>query len=268
MDSKKMKAYIQTKVNGDWLNENCYQSAEGFHRMGYDIVKFQIQDTLNTLTFNASIFNQFDIREDVVHGGIYAIRNLFDRFGVPQPPIHNPHDAPMDYYTGRTFCERKLKDVAMEFTMDSDIAPTPVFIKPLTEHKLFTGLVIRQFSDLIKINHVDGNTDILQSSVSNFISEYRVFINRQDIMGCKNYTGYYKVLPDFNLIEDAIRNYGHHPELPVSYSLDFAITDKGETQLIEINDGFALGSYGLNPIYYCKMIRDRWHQIINTKQLG
>jgi len=260
-----MKAFIQVKENGDWLNENCYSSADGFHRMGYDIVKFTLQDT-QPMYFDVAPFNQFDVQDDVAHGGILAMRNLFDRFGVPQPEIHNPHEYLLEH-TGRTFCERKLKNVVLEYSTVDKKFLKPIFIKPLTEHKLFTGFVVNSFSDLIKISHIDGETDILQSSFSTFISEYRVFINRQGILGCKNYTGAYNVLPDFKLVERAIEDYGYYPNTPLSYSLDFAITDKGETQLIEINDGFGLGAYGLNPIYYCKMIRDRWHQIINTKKL-
>ena len=211
-----MKAFIQIKENGDWLNENCYSSADGFFRMGYDIVKFKLSDT-RQVPFQHSIFKQFDKREDVAHGGIVAMRNLFDRFGVPQPEIHNPHEYLLEA-TGRTFCERKLNDVVLEFMNDEWNEMNPVFIKPLTEHKLFTGFVVNSFSDLIKINHIDTETMILQSSVSNFISEYRVFINRQGIMGCKNYTGDYRVLPDFELVERAIEDYGNYPNTPLSYS--------------------------------------------------
>ena len=67
-----MKAYIQTKQNGDWLNENCYTSAEGFYRMGYDIRKFKIEDT--EPKFGRHAFSDFDTREDVAHGGINADR--------------------------------------------------------------------------------------------------------------------------------------------------------------------------------------------------
>jgi hypothetical protein len=86
------------------------------------------------------------------------------------------------------------------------------------------------------------------------------------MVGCKNYTGDFTIFPDFHIINNAITEYERTVDvIPISYSLDFAITDGGETQLIEINDGFALGSYGLNSIYYCKFIRDRWNQLINTK---
>jgi len=263
-----MKAYIQIKENGDWLNENCYSSAEGFHRMGYDVVKFKLHQTQPEKFNIDDIFSDFDRTCDVSHGGIMAMRNLFDKFGTTSPEIHNPHEYLLKF-TGRTFAEKKLKDIVSHFSDNHSGTTNPVFIKPLTEHKLFTGFVVNQFSDLIKISHLDGDVDILQSSVSHFISEYRIFIDRQDILGCKNYTGDYRVLPDFFFINRAIQEYGKvTTNTPLAYSLDFAITNAGETQLIEINDGFALGAYGLNPIYYCKMIRDRWHQIINTTKLG
>lgn len=259
LKNKKMKAYIQTKENGDWLHENCYSSAEGFHRMGYDIVKFELKDTEQ---FNGYIeFRDFDIRDDVAHGGVKAMRNLFDKFEVPQPKIDNPHEHLLKY-TGRTFGHVKYKDIVKEFSSKHTVDLTPIFIKPLTEHKLFTGFVVTHFSDLIKTAHIDPETDILTSSVSNFISEYRCFVRRRSLVGIKNYTGDFFKIPDSKIVYDAINNYDNQP---LAYSLDFGITEGGETQLIEINDGFALGAYGLNSIYYCQMIRDRWHQIINTK---
>ena len=251
-----MKAYIQTKENGDWLNENCFASAEGFHRMGYDIVKFELNNT--TIGEPHGVFNHFDRSEDVAHGGINAMRNLFTMFRVPQPEIHNPHEH-LYGYLGREMDETTFGKVTYDFM---NKLSNPIFIKPLNEHKLFTGKVINTFADLISLAGVPQETKILQSEVVTWISEYRCFVNRRGLLGCKNYTGDFTVLPDFDLVYGAINDY---EEQPLSYSLDFGITDKGETQLIEINDGFALGAYGLNSIYYCKFIRDRWHEILKTK---
>lgn len=253
-----MEAYIQTKENGDWLNENCYASAEGFHRMGYDIVKFTLKDTI--ILDPHGTFNHFDRTEDIAHGGINAMRNLFTMFRVPQPEIHNPHDHLYDYL-GREMYETTYCEILNRFMHNT--GNTPIFIKPLNEHKLFTGKVINTFADLISLAGVPQETKILQSQVVNWISEYRCFVNRRGLLGCKNYTGDFTVLPNFDMIYGAIEDY---KEQPLSYSLDFGITDKGETQLIEINDGFALGAYGLNSIYYCKFIRDRWHEILKTKK--
>lgn len=243
-----MKAFIQIQENGDWLNENCYSSAYGFHRMGYEVEKFRLN--------NIHDYDWHNI--DVVHGGILAIRKIISLMGLPQPEIHNPHIHLPDYI-GREMAEVKMSDILSEFMKNEN--PTPVFIKPLDEHKLFTGKVIHSFSDIISLAGVDTDVKILKSEVVNFISEYRCFVNRRGLLGCKNYTGDFTVLPDFKMVYGAIEDYA---EQPISYSIDFGITDKGETQLIEINDGFALGSYGLNSIYYCKMIRDRWNEIKNN----
>ena len=251
-----MKAYIQVKENGDWLNENCYASAEGFHRMGYDIIPFKLYET--TLAHPRGLFKNFNREEDIAHGGINAMRNLFDNFGVPQPEIHNPHEHLYDYL-GREMSETTYGEVAYNFM---NKLSSPIFIKPLDEHKLFTGKVINSFADLISLSSVPPETKILQSEVVTWISEYRCFVNRRALIGCKNYTGDFTVLPNFDLVNGAIEDY---KEQPLSYSIDFGITDKGETQLIEINDGFALGAYGLNSIYYCKFIRDRWHEIMKIK---
>lgn len=238
-----MKAFIQKQFH-EWLNENCFFSSIGFYRMGYEIVPFEME-TINIVKPE---------NDDVVHGGIFAIRKIIDQLGLKQPEIHNPHNYLLKY-TGRTFKERVLKDILYEYEQVNNIS---TFIKPLDEHKLFTGFIVKSFADFIKIAHIDRNTKILQSSVSNFVSEYRCFIHRKKLVGCKNYTGDFKIFPDFELIESAVEDY---KEQPIACSLDFGITDSEETQLIEINDGFALASYGLNPILYCRMIQDRWYEI-------
>ena len=50
-----------------------------------------------------------------------------------------------------------------------------------------------------------------------------------------------------------------------AYSLDIGVDDKGRTLLIECNDAYALGCYGLNPIDYAKFISARWAQLFNRK---
>ena len=242
-----MNAFIQKNDTGEWLNENCYFSAMGFYRMGYEIIPFTFND-VHTLKLDV---------DDVPHGGILAIRKLIDSLGLIQPEIHNPHQY-LFKYTNRIFKEKKFHEIVKKYM---DGCSVPIFIKPLTNHKLFTGFVVKSFSDLIKISNIDDNAEILQSSVVNFVSEYRCFIHRKKLVGAKNYTGDFRLIPDFDFIESAIQDY---IEQPIACSLDFGITDTGETQLIEINDGFALGAYGLNPILYCKMIKDRWNEIMKN----
>ena len=38
-------------------------------------------------------------------------------------------------------------------------------------------------------------------------------------------------------------------------------TPSEHTRVLEINDGFALGSYGLDPIQYAKLLSARWAEL-------
>ncbi len=46
--------------------------------------------------------------------------------------------------------------------------------------------------------------------------------------------------------------------VPTNYAIDFGVTDKLQTILIEVNDGYVLGSYGLFYFDYAKLLLARW----------
>ena len=237
--------YIQQQY-GEWLNENCFASARGFERMGYTVKPFNMNE-LESISLS---------KEKIVHGGIQTVRKCFDILGVKQPEIHHPHDHLLEY-TKRSFTETTLGEVRNRYN------EYPYFVKPLEDHKLFTGFVVENnFLGLMRLRHLSDDVKILMSEAVNFISEYRCFVLNKELVGCKNYCGDFTVLPDFKVVQDCITNYRAQP---VAYSIDFAVTDEGETQLIEINDSFALGTYGLNNIIYCKMIMARWDEIMGNK---
>jgi len=47
--------------------------------------------------------------------------------------------------------------------------------------------------------------------------------------------------------------------------LDFGVNDK-ETFIIEANDAYALGNYGLPAFEYSKMIESRWNEIFQKEK--
>jgi hypothetical protein len=61
----------------------------------------------------------------------------------------------------------------------------------------------------------------------------------------------------------------YYDESPVSYTLDVGLIQVGkglyETILIEINDFWAIGGYGLDGRTYVRMLIDRFQQIKNKK---
>ncbi len=241
-------AYVQKNINGDWLNEDCYSVAKGLNRMMYRVIPFHDVEVL-------SIIEKTDYPNRLVYTSVKNMVRVFDILNIKQPEVHNPHTY-LPNYMKRNMGKVKLKDIR-----NKEIS-FPIFIKPFSENKLFTGFVVESELDLLQISNVKDDADILYSEVIDIVSEYRCFIHKRKLIGCKNYTGDFKVLPNFDVVENAINDYEGQP---IAYSLDFAITKGGDTVLIEINDGFSLGMYGFNYIAYCKMMIDRWNEIIKIK---
>ena len=77
--------------------------------------------------------------------------------------------------------------------------------------------------------------------------------------GARNRRG---LSPNDEVIKQAVQDY---KTAPAGYSLDFGVTDTGRTLLIEVNDGYALGSYGLFYIDYAKLLSARWAELTGTK---
>jgi hypothetical protein len=238
-----MKAYVQAQ-HGQWLNDNCYTVWYGLTRMGYNVHPFSMDNIPTDIT-----------RQTIVHGGINTMRMIFDQMGVEQPPIHNPQDYLPQYCNDRKFNSTTMGSIR---TWNN----YPYFIKPEVDHKLFTGFVVNNVMDIMRLGEIPESTPILLSEVINIVSEYRCFVHLGKLVGSKNYTGDFTKNIDYSIVEQAIKDYNNQP---LAYTLDFAVTDKGETTLIEINDGFALGSYGLNPIIYTKMIMSRWLEITQNQ---
>ena len=54
---------------------------------------------------------------------------------------------------------------------------------------------------------------------------------------------------------------------PSACSVDICVTTEGKTLLMEFNDAYALGYYGLAPILYAKLISARWSQILERPDI-
>ena len=47
--------------------------------------------------------------------------------------------------------------------------------------------------------------------------------------------------------------------------MDFGVTAQGQTVMIEVNDGYALGSYGLFYPRYAQLLSARWAELTRTR---
>lgn len=246
------KVYIQRENGSSRIfSENCFSAALGFSQMGHHVIEAHACPQL--------YIDLCDDEHAMFVGGINAVKSAFRAIAIEAPEIDNPH-IHLPQYLGREVVETTMSEVEQM----ADNGDFPFFIKPLDEQKLFTGYVIKCKPDLLQAKlRAKPETKILMSECVEFISEYRCFVHNKKLVGCKNYTGSFRVLPDFDIIENAIKDYQAQP---IAYSIDFGITSDGRTLLIEMNDAFGLSSYGLNKITYCKMLEDRWDEIVKIKK--
>lgn len=118
--------------------------------------------------------------------------------------------------------------------------------------------------DFIRTASCPDDTAILASEVVRFVSEYRLFVHRGEIVGCRHYTGDYATPIDFDVARGAVEAFR---SAPVGYSLDMGRTDDGRTLVVEVNDAFALGSYGLPSVRYADLVLDRWAEIVGLLEV-
>lgn len=155
------------------------------------------------------------------------------------------------------YTKRNIRYMTMgEFKQDSQM---PVFAKPNRFAKEFVAGVIKNpDSKKYFFNDIDDDTPVLVSDVIDIVSEYRCYVLKGDLKGIKWYIGDIRVFPDVKVIDAAIIDY---KSAPSAYVIDFGITKDGETVLIEVNDAWSVGNYGLDDKTYANMLLTRWLEI-------
>ncbi len=226
-------------ISKEILNENCFAAYYGFSLMGWEVVFYDINELPTGLS-----------RSDVVVGYISSVKQAIRNLGIT-PPVEIDYPEELQDYFGRKLWKSTLHTVYNDETM------WPVFVKPVLG-KQFNGTFVKSLTDLVGIGSQEDR-EVWCSEPVNFISEYRCFIKYGRLVDAKRYKGSFKVIPNFDIVEKCIQDFTNQP---AAYSLDFGVTDDGRSLLIEVNDGFAIGSYGLDHLNYAKVISARWHDLV------
>ena len=234
-----MRAYIHAFQGRPW-NEECQAAYDGFTSLGIECVLFTTNEELDGRA-----------GEDIVVGGMLIMHHSFAELGIQLPDYNYPEE--LRSYLGRRIWKIRLGDLLQE--------RLPVFIKP-AEEKAAKGIIVNSREDLREYSHMDPYAEILCSEVVRFQSEWRCFVRYREILGIQHYSGDPQKIPDREILQCAIQKY---KKIPAGCSLDFGVTDDGRTLLIEMNDGFAIGCYGLDPVLYAEMLYARWSQLVGVK---
>lgn len=240
------RVYIQSLNNfpiTDWM----ISAYLGFKEKGTEVILFEEIEEVPASRYNIVVaYSDFTFA-------------YFERLGIPFIPSSN---IPSEL---EPFTERKIERVSMGlFKHCIDRVHFPLFIKPNGKMKEFVAGVVSSKNNALAFFHdVKDETPVLISDVVNFVSEYRGYVIEGELVGIKHYIGDFRVFPDMKVIDTAIAEYRSQP---AGYSIDFGVTDDGRTLLIECNDGWCLGNYGLEDRLYSKLLGIRWRELMTFKQ--
>ena len=189
--------------------------------------------------------------EDVVVGGTIMIWHALNQRGIQAEHYDYPEE--LAAFRGRQIWQTQLGDIRHE--------KLPIFIKPV-EEKIAPGIVVEKWEDLeAEYGLLGPETMLYCSEAVDFVSEWRCFLLYGKIVGIQFYYGNSDAGCDRKTIDDAVRAY---PNMPAGCALDFGVTADGRTLLIEMNDGYSLGYYGLEPTLYARLLAARWAELNGT----
>lgn len=173
------------------------------------------------------------------------------KLGRPIPPALD-YPEPLTGFLGRRIWQSVLGEVRATVS--------PLFVKPV-EHKKFSGLVWWPDNPISRLSipsHGD-DTPVWISEPVKFVSEWRSCVLYRKLVGCQHYKGDWFKSPNRDVVEAAVKAMGRRA--PHAYCLDWGVTDDGRTLLVEANDGYAFGNYGLNNVTYARMLSARWYEM-------
>lgn len=245
------RVLIQVDDAGSFQNAGLCAAFLGFNARGRDVGKAS----------SRQIEEMPASPECLIFGGVPVVRDYLTRLGCPPPDLDYPKS--LQPFMGRQVELTTLGDIRRRY---NESGP-PVFVKPLRQ-KLFHGQEVSRFRDLIPTSHLDAATPVYCVELVEFVSEWRVYCRDDQVVGIGHYRGDPLLFPDKDEIREALASFKMEEGRPRACSLDFGVVRGGETLLVEANDMFALGSYGLDPRLYSELIEHRWTQLVSRRSVA
>lgn len=234
-----MVVYIRQSKLPNEVSINKYNAQVGAYLQGEEVVLYQSFSEIKQLT-----------SDDAVIDYITETRALLKMMGLNVPV----YDYPIEL---KEFYGRKIYAGVL-----GEIVNIPdnwgKFIKPKAGSKVFTGRVVNGTRDLIGIG-LPFDYPIWISEVVEFIAEWRCFVLDGQVLDVRPYTGDYHAHFDASVIDEAISCW---KDAPIAYGLDIGVTRDGRTLVVEVNDGYALGNYGLSPLNSINFHKARWKEMV------
>jgi len=247
-----MYAFVKT-TKGNFPNVNFYLAWKGLTEMNYDVIKFEEEDLTEEFIRNVGDLTP-------VYAGVTVFDKVLKLKGIDYKKI-DTYPTILHSFLNRNITKSTIGEFRKVWEKNEDNVPR-LFMKPV-EQKKFNGHVMKSILDWMPLVHLPDNTEVYLADELHFISEFRVYIQDQEIITAKHYAGEWDKMINQDIVKEAIRTFA--PEAPCAYALDFGVDTNGQTTLIEFNDATSLGSYGLDSIHYAEMLASRWVEICNNR---
>jgi hypothetical protein len=195
-------------------------------------------------------------RDTLVAGGLRVVEEAMAAIGMAVPEADNLPDC-LAHYRGRKVWTSTWGELRAGCGRQGP--PGPLFVKPRRRNKGFPALALYSAADLEAAAHLDDAQEVLVSEYVVFASEWRCYVCRGQVLELCHYQGDPFCYPDPGVIKGAVADFG--PEAPAGCGIDFGVLTDGRTVLVEVNDGYSLGSYGLNAVEYSELLEARWLQL-------
>lgn len=238
--------YVQSR-DGVPSDEAFFKAWDGFRKLRVPCRLFDA-DELDSLPLT---------RQTLVAGAIRVVECALESLGVTLPPADNLPER-LTAYRGRRIERSTWGRLRRQF--ESGALSEPVFVKPWRRNKGFPSIAVFSADDIEGHSRLSDDDEVLIAEYVVFLSEWRCFVCRGEVVDVSHYQGDPFCFPDPKTIRSALEDFG--PDAPAGYGIDFGILENGRTVLVEVNEGYSLGSYGLNSIEYAQLLRERWLQLV------
>ncbi|MDI9637578.1 ATP-grasp domain-containing protein [Geitlerinema splendidum] len=200
--------------------------------------------------------------ESLVVGDMPCISGALKQLSIPEP---QPNDYPtsLHKFLHRRVWQSTLEE--LERGLREGCYPA-TFVKPATRRKRFTGCVFESEYDLSQVYGVSRQEKVLCSEVVAWLSEYRIYVVHSEIRNVDWYAGNADIPIDIEEVRRAIQVLDQAKESYAGYAIDFGVLASGQTALVEMNDGFAVGAYSIDSKNYTDMIWARWEELLTQRQ--
>lgn len=192
------------------------------------------------------------IRSNLFVGSSDYMKEVFKRLGI--------EDLSLPLNSNRAVIETTLGEAFKTIE-----AGGKIFVKPV-QAKLFGGLVVDNTDQLTSWKlPLDTEVLVYEPYTEKIVSEWRIYVHNHKMVDSRNYAGDFTLSPNYDYVRFIIGK-NRDIDFPCAYTLDIAIFEDGNSDVVEFNDMWAIGNYGMPNDLYLTLLQDRYNEIIEQRK--